>query len=131
MRSTDPPTGRASTAQFVRFIVAGAINSGLTYVLYLLLLRILPYAAAYTLSFAAGIALSLMLQGTWVFRSRITVRRAVQFPLVYAVQYVTGLVLLMVFVEKLRLPREFAPLLVVACTIPLTFLLTRCIFRPA
>jgi putative flippase GtrA len=131
MKSTDSRAGQGSATQFVRFIVAGAINSGLTYILYLFLLRVLPYPAAYTLSFAAGIALSLVLQGTWVFRSRITVRKAIQFPLVYVVQYLSGLALLALFVEKLRLPREFAPLLVVACTIPLTFVLTRYVFRPA
>lgn len=129
MRFTDLQEVRTSVTQFARFLIAGALNSGVTYVLYLLLLRVLPYAVAYSLSFAAGIVLSLVLQGRWVFRTVITTRAVVQLPLVYGIQYLSGIGLLALFVERFRLPREVAPLLVVACTVPITFLLARYAFR--
>jgi putative flippase GtrA len=129
MRFIERVGSRDTAAQFLRFIAVGLINSAVTYGIYLLFLRILPYAFAYSVSFGAGILISLFLNATWVFRKRVTARTTVQFPLVYVVQYLFGLALLAMFVERLGMRRELAPLLVVACTVPITFLLTRYVFR--
>ena len=48
----------------LRFLVSGAANTLASYALYLLLLRFISYLWAYSLAYAAGIALM-----TWVIRS--------------------------------------------------------------
>ena len=70
MRSTD------RIPQFGRFVAAGLLNTALTYVIYLSGLWFLSYTWAYTLSYAAGIVMSFILNGKWVFRSKLRFRAA-------------------------------------------------------
>jgi putative flippase GtrA len=131
MKCFSPLPGRVFFGQAVRFVAAGLVNSGITWLLYLMMLRLVSYTVAYTVSFIAGIAIALLLNGKWVFRARLSARSAVQFPVIYGVQYLLGIALLIIFVGQLQVPKAVAPLAVVACTTPLTFLAVRFIFRSA
>lgn len=111
--------------EIFRFLVAGGINTGLTWLLYLLLLIWLRYEAAYALSYVAGIVVSYLISARFVFRQRMRWRAALLFPLVYAVQLALGFVLLKLLVERAGVPQAVAPLLVIALTLPITFLLSR------
>jgi putative flippase GtrA len=125
--------GQASliVAQGLRFVAAGILNSGVTYIIYLLALQVVSYTVAYTISFTSGVVIALVLNGKWVFRTKLSARSAVQFPVVYGIQYVLGLALLMFFVRKLQVPAPVAPFAVLAFTTPITFIAMRYIFRPA
>jgi len=48
---------------------------------------------------------------------------------VYIVQYITGLCLVYIAVEKLSIPQVLAPLLIIIVTLPVTFLLARLIVK--
>lgn len=113
------------SARFARFLVVGGVNTVLGYALYLAFERLLDYRWAYTLSYALGIAISYVLNARFVFRQPLSWRRMLAFPAVYVVQYAAGIVLLWLLVERLGLPREIAPLAVVAATIPLTYATSR------
>ena len=115
---------------FPRFLVAGGINTAATYVLYLGLLQLVPYAVAYTLTYAAGIVLGYVLNAYWVFRGRFSLRSALQYPAAYLVNYLLGLSLLWVFVEMLHLRAAFAPLAVLVVTTPLMYLMSKSVFQP-
>ncbi len=116
-------------ADFVRFIVAGALNTGATYIIYRLILLAAPYAFAYTIAFVAGIGISFLLNTTYVFRTAPTVRAAAQYPLVYAVQYLAGLLGLYALVQYLGVDARIAPLITLLLTIPLSFVLSRRVIR--
>jgi len=116
--------------EFFRFLVAGGINTALTYGLYVLLALVTHYAVAYTLSYVAGIAISYLLNALFVYRTRLSLARAAAFPLVYLVQYALGVGLLVVLVDWLRVSKFIAPILIVIVTIPITFLLSRLIVKP-
>jgi putative flippase GtrA len=115
--------------EFCRFIVVGAINTIATYVIYVCLVLIVAYPIAYTVTTILGIFLSYTLNATLVFRRKLTIAGAVQYPVVYIVQYVVGLLLLYLLVEKARLNKFYAPLLIVAATVPVTYLLSRLVIR--
>jgi putative flippase GtrA len=112
-------------SSFWRFLVGGAINTGLTYVLFLLLDRVLHHSLAYTLAYLAGIALAYVLATTYVFRTGIELRSALRFPGVYVLQYFYGLAALSLLVDIVRMPSALAMLVMIATSVPLTFLLTR------
>lgn len=112
----------------LRFIIAGALNTGATLLLYWLLLP-LGYAAAYTISYVAGIALAYQLQGRFVFRATTHARRAVVFPLIYVVQYLVGLLVLWIWHNLLGLPEALGVFAAIAVNFPLTFVLSRALFR--
>jgi putative flippase GtrA len=128
MRSTDGGRRWARAAEFARFLVAGAGTTLASYGVYLLLLPRWPYPVAYTVSYLFGLVVSYAFACGFVFRSRVAARSAVRFPLVYAAQYVVGLGTLTLLIG-LGVPPRVAPLAVVACTIPLTFVLSARVVR--
>ena len=113
--------------QFFRFLVAGAINTGITYGIYLLLLPLLGYLSAYSAAYVIGIVLSYGLNSAFVFRQRMTWRGLVRFPLVYIVQYALTATLLWIFVDMLGVDERFALLAAIVVTIPVTFLTARAV----
>ena len=115
--------------RFKRFLVSGVINTLATYILYLLLLKFLPYTWAYTITYAAGIALGYLLSAKWVFKKNLSVRTAASYPLAYLINYAIGIGILRFCVHVLHVPTQVAPLIVVCVTVPAMFILTRAIFR--
>ncbi len=114
---------------FPRFLIAGAVNTGVTYVLYLGLLALMPYVWAYTLTYVAGIGLGYALNSRWVFRKSYSLHSVMAYPLTYLLNYLLGLGLLWILVDSMKVPQEIAPLLVVALSVPLMYLVTRSIFQ--
>jgi putative flippase GtrA len=120
---------RCGEVALSRFVIAGAANTGITYVLYLALLQFIPYIAAYSLTYFAGIALGYVLNAYVVFKERPTVKSAAMYPLVYALYYLLGLGLLYGLVELFGVPSEIAPLLVIGVSVPVMYSFTRFIFK--
>lgn len=114
---------------FPRFVIAGGLNTALTYILYLGLLPLMPYAWAYSLSYVAGIALGYLLNSKWVFKSQASFRTATAYPLTYGINYVLGVGLLWLLVEFVGVPKEIAPLIVVAVSMPVMYVITRSLFQ--
>lgn len=117
--------------RFIHFLLAGAVNAIVTYLLYLLLLCILSYPIAYTATYIPGIFLSYYLNARFVFKKDLSLSTALQYPIVYIFQYVSGMVLLYVFVELAHVTKVFAPVLIVFVTVPITYLLSRYIILRA
>ncbi len=120
---------RSIEGSIPRFLLAGLANTGLTYFAYLLLLKVATYRVAFTVAFVLGILLSYGLNARYVFRRRTAWRSFGRFPLVYLAQYLAGLALVSLFVEAFSVPAWLAPILVLVFTIPLTYLLTRAVFK--
>lgn len=111
-----------------RYLLAGGLNTGLTYVLYLVLLRVLDYRWAYLLAFFAGVGLSFLLLRHLVFG-----RPGKRFSLAYVaashgLQLGLGLLAVEAWVAWLRGPVWAAPLAAVALCVPVMFIVQRWIF---
>ncbi|MFF4774318.1 GtrA family protein [Microtetraspora fusca] len=115
-------------SSFARFLVAGGVNSGATYGLFVVLSWWMPPSVAYSLVFLSGIALSYVLNTAFVFRTRASIGSAVRFPGVYLVQYLTGLALLTLLV-RWGVDSRVAMPLTMCVTVPLTFVLSRRVLR--
>jgi putative flippase GtrA len=116
---------------FFRFLIAGGINTLLTYGIFILLSRYFHHTIAYTIAYLVGIAFSYAMAAAYVFRSGITVRTVLRYPFVYAVQYLYGLITLSLLVDLFGVSQPLAMLVVIATTIPLTFVLTQHAMRSA
>lgn len=112
-----------------RFIIAGAANTGITYLLYLSLLQLMPYVAAYSVTYLTGIALGYVLNAYLVFKERPTAKSAAMYPFVCVMNYLFGLVLLYVIIELLGGPREIAPLIAIVVSAPVMYVTTKFIFK--
>jgi putative flippase GtrA len=110
---------------FLRFLFFALINTGFTYLVYLLCLELFPYLVAYTISYLSGILVSYLLNSVFVFKTPLHWKKALQFPLVYLVQYLLGSVLISISVEVLGIQETMAALLNVVILLPISFILSR------
>jgi putative flippase GtrA len=111
--------------QALRFLIAGAVNTAVTYAIYLGLLPFLSYALAYTIAYVCGIVIAYWLNTAFVFRVSRTLAGMASFPLVYLVQYLLGILILGIAVRTFDIPRQAALLASIVVTIPVTFVFSR------
>jgi putative flippase GtrA len=113
----------------VRFVIAGGLNAVFGYSVYLLLLPLVGYAIAYSVTYAAGILFAYCVSARFVFRRPLQWRHAAQYPLVYVLQYLLGFTLTVALVERAHINPEFVLALVIVITLPFTFWLSRWIIK--
>lgn len=114
----------------VRYLIAGGVNTIVTYIVYLLLLTPVGYRVAYFLAFILGIGLSFVLLRRWVFS-----RPGKPFALLYVglshvAQLVLGWLVIEFWVVWMQQSQRLAPLVAVGVSVPLMFLIQRWIFSP-
>ncbi|MBN8947059.1 MAG: GtrA family protein [Rhodanobacter sp.] len=114
--------------RFVRFLISGGLNTVATYAMYLAMLQVTSYQIAYTIAYIFGIIVAFAINRFFVFGGHRGWRSIVYFPFVYLAQYLVSLAILWFWVSILHLPQELAPLISIALTLPLTFLLSRFAF---
>jgi len=115
--------------EFSGFLVVGAINTAVTYALFLVLARYTHYWTAYTIAFLVGIALSYILNALVVFTARHSMGAMFKFSFVYVFQYLFGSLSLVAMVDGLGFPQPVAMLIVIAISVPMTFVLVRLAFH--
>jgi putative flippase GtrA len=115
-------------SSFLRFLISGGVNTGATYAVYLSLLGMAGYKVAYTIAYVFGIVLAFVINRLFVFRTHRGWRSIVLFPFIYLAQYLVSMAVVWVWVERLGLPAALAPLIAIAITLPLTFVLSRYVF---
>ena len=108
--------------------MSGAVNTAATYIIYLLLLSVAPYRVSYTLSYVSGIVLAYWLNRVFVFKSHRGAMSVLILPLIYVGQYVLGMTILWLWIDKAGLSQRLGPIVVVLVTIPVTFIFTRAVF---
>ena len=111
----------------VRFVVFGGINTVLTYAIYRCILFAAPYGVAYSLAYVIGVLSAYYFNSRYVFRTSMSVKRLLKYPVVYIVQYGLGIGLLYVLVDVSGVSDKIAPLVVIALTVPATFMMSRVI----
>lgn len=115
--------------RWMRFIVGGGINTGFTYLLYLLINRVANYHTAYLIAYVAGIIFSYWFNAQFVFKVALSLRGLFAYPLVYLIQYLLSAFFLGISIEKLGIKETFAPLIVTILMIPLTYLMSMAVLQ--
>jgi putative flippase GtrA len=125
----EAPKSNTRHAEIARFLIVGATNTAVAYVLYLLFLAFMPYLYAYSISYGIGVVVSYVLNSRFVFRQPLSLSKFLQFPVVYVIQYGIGAALLWLLVGKASIAPELAMIAVVVLTIPITYLTSRFILK--
>jgi putative flippase GtrA len=110
---------------FPRFLIGGAVNTVVTYAVFLGLSLVVHYSIAYTVTYLVGMIVSYWLAGAFVFDTGFNLGSALRFPLAYVVSYLYGLGALFLLIDILGVPHYAAILVVIATGIPLNFMLQR------
>lgn len=125
---------RALLRQGARYVVAGLASNAALYGLFLLLLAAgLPYGAAMTVSYAAGVALAFQLHRNWTFERRDAGwKRATRFVAAYTMGYLINVLGLTLLVEgRIVGPAVGQAVMIVVVAIVLFILQRAWVFRPA
>ena len=128
-----PASLKAGTAlpMFLRFVVVGAANTLLSLVVYWVGLMWMPPQIAYAVSFAAGVVTGYLLHTRYAFRSRRGWRSFLAWPLVCLAGWAAGASALQLAIGPLGIDPRIAPLVAIATSLPLTFVLGRLALRPS
>jgi putative flippase GtrA len=119
------------TSVFVRFVVVNVLNTVLYYLLYLLFLLVVPYVAANVLALGVAIVLAYLMNARYAFRVRMTGRSLASFMITNLTTMGLRTVLVWLLVEIQVTGERVAPLVAVAVTLPVAFLLTRLVMTGA
>lgn len=111
-----------------RYLLSGAFNTLLSYLLYLALLPVVGYRVSYVVSFVIGIGVSFLLLRFAVFRTAGRRLSAVYVAASHLIQLGLGLAIVEVWVSVLRGPPALAALAAIAVCVPLVFLVQRWVF---
>lgn len=115
-------------ASGLRFLLAGGLNTAVTYLMYLGLLLLTSYQTSYAIAFVSGIAISYILGRVFVFKAHQGYRSALMLPLVYLIQYLTGAAVVWAWVDLLYQSPMLAPAISILVTLPLTYVLSKYAF---
>ena len=130
MNGLAPQIARLGAA--ARFLLAGGLNTVLTYLLYLALLRWMSAVWSYVMAFVLGILLSYLLSRYWVFvQAPARVWHAIWVPVIHLAQLALGSFIVWVSVQFFALPPFAAPLLATGLMFPLVFMAQRRVFSGA
>jgi putative flippase GtrA len=115
--------------ELAKFIAARVASTVASYLIYLVLLHWMGYALAYFIAYLAGIGLSYVVNAMMVFKQPMTRRSALLFPLIYVVQFLLGMLILRLCIEKLDTPEWLGMAISIVLTLPLAFGLSRWAMR--
>ena len=120
---------RARLLEIARFLLAGLATTVFSYGIYLALLLVLPYMLAYAASYIAGIVFSYCINTYFVFSGRFSFRTFLKFPVVYLAQFAINAAVVWLAVDRFGMRKEFAPLIAIVLSIPVTYLMSRAIIK--
>jgi len=115
--------------EIIRFLFVGGFNTIATYGIYLMLLLFFSYNISYSISYISGIVISFLLNGKYVFKVKLTLAKAIKYPIVYIVQYIINVGMLNLLVKNNMVNEIVAPILVIVVSLPVTFILSKNILK--
>ena len=114
----------------IRFLLAGGLNTVLSYLVYLLLNMVVSYQVAYALSWLFGLLFIIVFYPSKVFvGSENSKKKIALLILQYVFVFVCGLQCLMLMVGYLGLSEALAALFTTVFTTGLNFILMRLLYR--
>lgn len=122
-QATSP--ARRESRQMLRFVIAGAINAGLSVLVYQAALFVMPHGPAYVLAYLAGIAIAYVLYSKQVFDAPLGTKRFAAFALFYMLSLVAGTVLNSVLIEVFGITERLAIFITIALMLPVNYLGSR------
>lgn len=119
----------SSVQRWGRFLLGGGINTFVTYALYLAFKLVVGYQSAYLAAYVIGVVFSYWFNSRLVFKVAFSWVKFLSYPMVYVFQYCASALLLHGLVEFAGVNVSFAPLMVTAAMMPLTYVMSKLILK--
>ena len=120
---------RERLAVFLRFLVVNAVNTGLYWSLYLLLLRVSPYLVANAVALVVAALIAYVGNARYAFQVGTSARSLALYLLTQGTTVVLRVAVVWALVDLLALPEAVVPPVAVVVTTPIAFALTRWAMR--
>ncbi len=124
-----PPVARHESGRILRFLVAGAVNTGLSLLVYQAALFIMPHTPAYVLSYIAGMVAAYWLYSRHVFDAPLNAPRFAAFALFYVASLAIGALLNAALIETIGILARLAIFITIAVMLPVNYLGSRWCLR--
>lgn len=111
--------------RFSSFVIFGLINTGTTYLIYLIFREFTHYQIAYFISYIFGILFAYLVNLFIVFKEKSTLRKIFQYPLIYIINYITGSCLLFFFIAFMNISEQISPLIVAILLVPISYIMNK------
>lgn len=125
------PAAASLLGQGLRFLTVGTMNTLGTLLLYQLLLFVIPYTAAYVTAWAAGLVFVNLAYPLFVYGKALVGRDSLWNTGYYLLSFAVSWLLLHLFTARLGVAPRLSVFCVLAVMVPINFLVTRYIYRPA
>jgi putative flippase GtrA len=112
-------------------VIAGAINAGLSVLVYQAALFVMPHGPAYVLAYLAGIAIAYVLYSKQVFDAPMGTRRFAAFAVFYMMSLAVGTLLNVALIEMIGISERLAIFITIALMLPVNYLGSRFCLRAA
>lgn len=111
---------------FIRFAVVGVINTINYYAIYLLLMYLdIVYLISHSAAFIISMIGSYFLNCYFTYKTKPTLKKFLQFPLTYVVNYTVSTSSLFIFVDLFKMNEFIAPFISMLLPIPFTYLTSK------
>lgn len=109
--------------QIARFVFVGCMNTLNYWLLYLLFTHIFHFhhLTAHSIAFIVSMIGSFFMNTYFTYKTKVTLKKFLQFPLTYIVNFIITTVSIYVLVDVLNLNKDVAPLISSVIAIPFTF----------
>lgn len=124
-------SARRETRQILRFVIAGAVNAGLSVLVYQAALFVMPHGPAYVLAYLAGIAIAYVLYSRQVFDAPLGTARFAAFAVFYMASLAAGTLLNAALIEIFGIMARLAIFITIALMLPVNYLGSRFCLRAA
>jgi putative flippase GtrA len=108
--------------RLLRFVAAGALNTGLSLLVYQAALFVMPHVPAYVLSYVTGMVVAYLLYSRRVFDAPLAASRFAAFVLFYSVSLAAGAALNAALIEQLGVAERLAIFATIVAMLPVNYL---------
>lgn len=109
----------------IKFGLVGVANTGVYYACYLVLLVVMPYLPAHLIAWAVSMVFSFYMNCLFTYRVKPTWRKLVSFPLASLPNVVFTTFGVVLLVETLRVPEQWAPLIAGILAVPFSYVFAK------
>ncbi|PJK14210.1 polysaccharide synthesis protein GtrA [Lysobacteraceae bacterium NML07-0707] len=117
------------SGQGIRFLIGGGLNTLFSYIIYWALLPLLPYTAAYTISYISAIFSGFSINTYFVFKSSWSWPRFFAFPIIHGFNYFASILIIWTSVEFIGISQKLSPIIATIIVLPLNFMLTKALIE--
>lgn len=122
---------RGNLVEFVKYAIAGCINTADYYLSYLVFMDIFKFA--YRISFVLGYVVSILgsyfLNTYFTYKQKPSVKKFLIFPLTYIPNFIIQYLGIILLVDRLNMSSKVAPVITAIVATPITFFVMKYVIK--